>query len=291
MHDLSTKYLRCVKCAGLLEVHVLKESSEIDEGFLYCTKCSAQFPVIGKIAIMRDFENYVSVRPRLGGIMALEAKTSQMKLFVKNTLSKIRTRQNDLSIVEERWAGIYARNKGSRFYLEVQHLVGSLAGSGNVVEHGCSVGSMAQILAQTHSRVFGIDKSYHALLLAKKSGAQNLDYFVADSLAHPFGKAKFDLVVGLNIFELIEPKPLLRTLSQQVAKGGLLALSDPYDYQRGDKSVKEPLGEDSLRAEIRKRGLQITKNTRKPARISWNLRLYDRATLQYKVDMIMARRT
>lgn len=284
------RYLRCICCAGRLDVRVLLEDSEIDEGFLFCPKCDLQFPIVGKIAILRNFENYLAVRPRLGGALALAAKTTSMKSFVKKTLSKIKKNPRDVSIIEKRWSEIYTKNKRSKFYSKVASLIGSLDSSGVAVEHGCSVGIAAQNMAKNHSYVFGVDKSYYALSVAKKSGVQNLDYFVADSMEHPFGNMRFDLVVGLNMFELIEPKPLLKTLSRQVTPGGFLMLSDPYDYQRGDNSVREPLYGDSLRAEIRKSGFEIITNTRKPSFVPWNLRLYDRAVLQYRVDLIAAKK-
>lgn len=80
-------------------------------------------------------------------------------------------------------------------------------------------------------------------------------------------------------------------LAGQTHQGGFLFLSDPYDFERGAKSVREPLSEDSVRNEIKRYGFTITKRTQRPSRIAWNIRLYDRAVLQYLVDVVVAKKS
>jgi SAM-dependent methyltransferase len=216
--------------------------------------------------------------------------TTRLRSFVRQTLGKIRKNLADQSLIEQRWSDIYKKNKHSQFYLKIKNHLKKIPKSDLALEHGCSIGTMTQHLAKTHSVSFGIDKSYHAILEAKKSTEKNLDFFVADSLEHPFGKTKFDLVIGLNLFELIEPKMLLRLLAAQTKKGGWLVLSDPYDFERGAKSVREPLYEDSIRKELARRGFAISSSTKKPSNLLWSLRLYKRATLQYKVDLVLGKK-
>jgi uncharacterized protein YbaR (Trm112 family)/2-polyprenyl-3-methyl-5-hydroxy-6-metoxy-1,4-benzoquinol methylase len=281
--------LHCVRCQSKLALEILKEDSEIEEGFLYCPRCKLAFPIIDGIAILwNDFTNYLSNRPRLGGVFLLKSKTAKMKSFIKRTLGKIKQNPSDQSIIEKRWVQIYVKNQNSQFYAKIKRSLN--AKSGIALEHGCSIGHMTQHLAKTNSLAFGIDKSYYAIVEAKKSKLKNLDYFVADSLEHPFGKMKFDLVVGLNIFELIEPKSLLGILAKQAQKGSILVLSDPYDFERGTKSVREPLYEDSTRNELKSYGFEISKQTTKSSFIPWNLKLYKRAELHYKVDLIIAKK-
>lgn len=288
MHEFSLDYLRCTKCHSKLETQILAKGGQIDEGFLSCTRCSLDFPIINKIPILwNDFTNYLSNRPGLGGEMFIAAKTEKMKSFVKKTLAKINKNPNNIATIEKRWAGIYKANKNSGLYSKTRHMLNS-ARSGTALEHGCSIGHMTRHLAQNNDVVFGIDKSFYAIAEAKKIKMQNLDFFVADSLEHPFGRIKFDLVLALNLFELVEPKPLLRLLAGQVQKSGSLALSDPYDFERGAKSVKEPINEESLRRELVKCGFTISKNTRKPSFVPWNLKLNERASLNYLVDLVFA---
>lgn len=252
--------------------------------------CGSKFPIIEKIAILQDFESYLSNRPSLGGDLMISSKSPKMKAFVKATLAKTKPVANDISKIEKRWALIYESNKKSKFYQLIKNSIDSLNFRGTAVEHGCSIGMISDYVAKTGRSVFGIDKSFHALLLAKKSSAPNLDFFVADSMDMPFGKKQFDLVVALNIFELIEPKPLLSMLAKQVCKNGSLVLSDPYDFERGARSVREPVGEETVRKMLERKGFALTKNTKKPNRLPWSLRLYDRAVLQYRVDLIIGKK-
>lgn len=279
-----------MRCGKKLSLEVLKKDAEIREGFLFCAYCDLHFPIIDKIPILwDDFTIYLSNRPRLGGILYTKAVTPKLKLYIKDKLGSIPKNRADVSLVEKRWSSIYEKNKKSKFYDMIKKSLDKMTHSGTVLEHGCSIGIMTQHMAKSHD-VFGIDKSYHAIEVAKKSDSENLDYFVADSLSHPFGKTKFDSVVGLNLFEIIEPRLLLKFLSKQVKKGGSLILSDPYDFERGEKSVKEPLYEESIRSELVRLGFAISRETKKPAFLPWSLKLHQRATLQYKVDLIIGKK-
>jgi 2-polyprenyl-3-methyl-5-hydroxy-6-metoxy-1,4-benzoquinol methylase len=257
------------------------------EGILSCKKCGLVYPIIQKIAILwNDFASYLSNRPKLGGELLVATKNVCLKSMIKSSLAKA-SKSQDLSIIEKRWAGIYRNNAKSRFYGKIKKIIPS---AGLAIEHGCSIGVMTEYMAQKCGCAFGIDKSFYAILEAKKSQKKNLDYFIADSMEHPFG-AKFDLVLGLNLFELVEPKKLLQILACHTKKGGTIILTDPYDYERGTKSVKEPLYEDTMRKEITKLGFAISKSTKKPSHIPWNLELHNRASLQYLVDVISARKS
>lgn len=291
LHESSVKHIYCVRCGKKLALEILKTDTEIKEGLLFCVQCGLYFPIIDKIPIMwDDFTNYLSNRPRLGGILYTKAITPKLKLYIKSKLGDITKNHTDVSLVEKRWSSIYEKNKKSPFYHMIKKSLDSTSNFGTALEHGCSIGIIAQHLAKSRMRVFGIDKSYYAIEIAKKSDSENLDYFVSDSLLSPFGKTKFDSVVGLNLFEIIEPKLLLKSLSRQVKKDGFLVLSDPYDFERGEKSVKEPLYEESIRDELIRLGFSISKETKKPMFLSWNLKLHKRATLQYKVDLVVGKK-
>jgi len=287
LYEFSLDYLFCVRCYSKLEPQALIEDGQIDEGFLHCSKCIIDFPIISKIPILwNDFTGYLSNRPSLGGELFLSAKTDKMKSFIKKTLGAIRKNPSDVAVIEKRWCNIYKNNKNSRFYSKIKSML-DFSEHGLALEHGCSIGHMTQYLAKTADFAFGIDKSFYAIKEAKKAKQKNLDFFVADSLEQPFGRFKFGVVFALNLFELIEPKLLLKLLASQVGRNGTLVLSDPYDFERGPKSVKEPVDSDSLRRELEKRGFTISNRTRKPSFIPWNLELNERANLNYLVDLVI----
>ena len=288
MHESSLKFIKCVKCKSKLQLEILKQKNEIEEGFLFCQNCKAKYPIILKIAILwADFSAYLSSRSKLGGELFLKSQTPKMKSFVKKTLSKIHKNVEDRSLIEKRWVGIYQSNKNSRFYTTIKKQLENIPRKNLVLENGCSIGQISEFLSKKHGNVFGIDRSFSAIIEAKKIKKENLDFFVADSLEHPFGRQKFGLVVGLNLLEIIEPSELLEVLSKQVTKGTIL-LSDPYDYERGNNSVKISLDSKEIRKSLQSLGFKISSNTKKPSFIPWSLKLNSRATLQYKEDLIIA---
>ena len=211
-----------------------------------------------------------------------------MKQFLKTSLSNS-TKCDDRTHLEERWCRIYLKSKNSRFYSVVKKELEQIPSSELVLEYGCSIGLMTRFLADHHKTVFGIDRSYAAISVAKKSSKKNLDYIVADSLSCVFGRTKFDLVLALNVLELIEPLDLLQHVSEQIRQG-FFVISDPYDFDRGKNSVKNPLDEKSLRKNLENLGFSITAKTKKPSFHTWNLHLGSRTVLNYKVDIVTSQK-
>ncbi|MDH3677902.1 MAG: methyltransferase domain-containing protein [Nitrosopumilus sp.] len=289
MKEFSLDYLRCIKCDSKLELNVFKKKSEIEEGLLECSNCDALYPIIEKIPILwNDFSNYITNR-RLLGARLVNSVSSQMKIFLKNSMNKNGKNIEDRTKLEERWTSIYQKSTRSRFYSTIRKSLRTLPNSKIVLEYGCSIGKMTSFLADSSQIVFGVDRSFSAIKVATREYKENLDYFVADSLSPIFGKTKFDLIVALNILDLVEPMDLLRQISAQIPRGFLL-ISDPYDNDRGKNSVKKPLDENTLRENLKNLKFKIIQNTKNPSSISWNLKLNPRTKLNYKVDLVVAKK-
>jgi len=290
MLESSLEFLRCVRCGSKLELNAFKHDKEIEEGILECKKCTLQFPIIEKIPILwDDLSEYLSSRKKLGGTLYQLVQNQKLKEFLKSSLSKIKSTDEDRTALEERWSKIYENSRNSKFYSLVKSNIDALPKSNLVLEYGCSIGIMTSSLANYHKMVFGIDRSFSALRIAKKSFKNNLDYVVSDSLSSAFGKLQFDLVLALNILELIEPLDLLKRISKQISSGHLI-VSEPYDFDRGSNSVKNPLDEFTLRTTLKNFGFKISSKTKNPSYIPWNLKLNPRATLNYKVDLIIGKK-
>ena len=289
MQEFSLNYLRCIKCGSVLELDVFKKQIEIEEGMLECKKCNSLYPIIEKIPILwDDFSIYISNRRMLGGKL-VNSVSSKMKKFLKNSLTRNFKNIEDRTNLEKRWTGIYQNSKRSRFYSMIKNELGKLPNSELVLEYGCSIGIMSSFLADSSQTVFGVDRSFSAIKIAKKESKENLDYFVADSLSPIFGKTKFDLIVALNLLELIEPVDFLKQISNQI-QNGYLIITDPYDYDRGKNSIKKPLDENTLRLNLKNLKFRITSDTDRPSSTSWNLKLNPRTTLNYKVDLVVAKK-
>ena len=290
MHEFSLDFLRCVRCGSKLELDVIKKETEIEEGILECKKCTLCFPIIKKIPIIwDDFSKYISERMVLGGKLYNSVSHDKMKKFLKHSLSNSKRNIDDKTALEERWSKIYQNSQKSKFYSVIKNELGAVPKSKLVLEYGCSIGILGSFLADSNQNVFGIDRSFSAISIAKKTQKDNLDYFVADLMSDVFGKTKFDLILALNVLELVEPKDLLQHVSKQILKGNFV-ISDPYDFDRGKNSVKKPLDELALRANLEELGFTIAVKTKKPSYLTWNLKLNPRTTLNYKVDLIIAKK-
>lgn len=282
-------YLRCVNCGSKLEIDIFKHNVEIEEGILECKKCKSHYPIIEKIPVLwDDFDNYISNRRMLGGKLVNSVST-RMKTFLKNSLSKKVSGGEDKTQLENRWTRIYQNSKRSKFYSIIKNEIEHLPKSKIALEYGCSIGIISSFLAKSSHLAFGVDKSFSAIKIAKKDPQENLDYFVADSLSNVFGKNSCDMIVALNLLELIEPNEFLKIISSQISKGYLI-ISDPYDYDRGVSSVKKPLDEVTLRQKLGDLKFTITNATKNPSNIPWKLQLNQRATLNYKVDLVIAKK-
>jgi 2-polyprenyl-3-methyl-5-hydroxy-6-metoxy-1,4-benzoquinol methylase/uncharacterized protein YbaR (Trm112 family) len=289
MLESSLEFLKCVNCGSKLDLDSFKQDKEIIEGILECPKCNGQYPIIEKIPILwNDFPHYLSSRKKLGGKLYQLIENLKLKKFCKSSLLNSQI-NDDRTALEERWSVIYQNSKSSKFYSEIQKNLNSLQKSNLILEYGCSIGIMTSFLAKSNKMVFGIDRSFTALRIAKKSHKNNLDYVVADFLSPIFGKLKFDLVLALNVLELVEPMDFLKHVSKQISKG-YFVISDPYDFDRGINSVKKPLDEKSLRMNLLKSDFKIIPKTKIPSHIPWNLKLNSRATLNYAVDLIIVKK-
>lgn len=288
MHESSLKYLRCPRCGSDMDLVILEQVDEIDEGFLDCNTCSLCFPIVCKIPILWDDTTaYLSERQALAKRLIQKANSLSMVKFLKSCISRPKA-YGDVSLFEERQSVIYQNSSKSRFYSIVQRELDLLPASGIALEYGSSIGVMADCLSETCDRVFGIDRSFGALLLANKS-LKNIDYIVADFLSPIFKGMRFDLILALNVLELVEPKQLLGQFSRQISTGGMLVLSDPYDYDRGVNSVKHPLDPVSLRSYLRGLGFSISAKTENPSYLPWNLKINPRTLLGYRTDLVIAK--
>jgi len=289
LHEFSVKYLRCVVCTDIFDLEVFDETNEVHEGFLRCVKCKRKYPIISSVAfLLQDFASYFSIRAELGGLLMLKSKNKGLRSFIRESLHKVEKVGEDTTKLERNWVCIYQKSSKSKFYNSIKKSIRSIPRCNLVLEHGCSVGNISKAMATRSEKLFGIDKSFFAVLAAKRLGIKNADFFVSDSLTHPFGNRKFDLVVALNLLELIEPYDLLRILSRQAGK--FLIISDPYDFERGKNSDKNKIDAKILRSNLAQKRFELILNTERPSFVPWNLHINPRLELHYKVDLIVAKK-
>jgi 2-polyprenyl-3-methyl-5-hydroxy-6-metoxy-1,4-benzoquinol methylase/uncharacterized protein YbaR (Trm112 family) len=282
--ESTVNFLRCIHCNSKLDTEIYSKDSEIIEGFLVCTKCNHKFPIIDKIPIIwNDFSKFLFKRKSLGEELYGLSKSQSVKQFVKNSM---KSNSSERSQIEKHWTQIYQNSRNSKFYQTLKKFLLEID-SKISLEYGCSIGTISSFLGKQSQDVFGIDRSFYSIQIAKRRSSCNVDYIVSDALSPIFGAQKFDLIVGLNILELINPSDLISHVSRQITSGHLV-ISDPYDFERGSNSVETKFDSESLRDYLSKSGFKISKKTRIPVFVPWNLKINERTTLNYKVDVIDA---
>jgi 2-polyprenyl-3-methyl-5-hydroxy-6-metoxy-1,4-benzoquinol methylase/uncharacterized protein YbaR (Trm112 family) len=288
LYESSLDYLRCVNCKSELSLNSFIKTTEIEEGFLQCIRCKKNYPVILSVPLLlKDLSSYLSIRPKLGGELMLIVKSIKIRSFLKENLRKIKNPQSDTTKLEKNWVAIYKRSIKSRFYTHVKNSIQKIPKCKLVLEHGCSIGHVSTELAKRNDIVFGIDRSFYAILEAKRKNLKNSDFVVADSLNHPFGNKKFDVVVALNLLDIIEPLELLKVILSQTKR--FIVISDPYDFERGKDSVKTHIDAKEVRLNLMQNGFRLIQSTKQPSFIPWRLNVNSRLHLNYKVDMIVAK--
>lgn len=274
-----------MNCSNKLDYESFNETNE---GMFHCSNCLTDYPVIDGIPIIwSSLSKYLENRALLGEVLIDLSSTPKMKSFVKHHISQIKNPSNDHYFLEEKWVKIYQKSTNAEFYNKIKNEIQKIPKTQNCIEYGCSIGIISEYLSESSTNVFGIDKSFSAIKYAKQNAPQNVDYIVSDILLNPFENDVFDFVVALNILELVEPQNLIDLISKQV-KNGFLLMSDPYDYERGPRTVSKPLDAISLRKTLEKCGFKISENTHNLSFIPWVLQINPRTKLNYLCDVVVA---
>lgn len=140
------------------------------------------------------------------------------------------------------------------------------------------------------------------------AGAEMVDFWACDATALPFAPGTFALAVALNVLDCIySPRDFLLSLSGVLAEGAGAVLTSPYDWSAGATPIEGWLGGHSQRSpaagssELALRALLTAGAS--PASIPglvleaereglpWHVRLHDRATMDYRLHLLVARRS
>ncbi|MDX1948687.1 MAG: methyltransferase domain-containing protein [Pirellulaceae bacterium] len=141
---------------------------------------------------------------------------------------------------------------------------------------------------------------------AKARGGQ-AEFCVADATALPFAHEQMALVVALNLLDSIaSPLALLESIRNVLLPGGQAIIASPYDWSAAATPVENWLGGHSQRApgggdpaQVL-RALVMGQHSQAIAglellhevdNIPWEVRLHERSVTQYRVHLVVVRRT
>jgi SAM-dependent methyltransferase len=195
---------------------------------------------------------------------------------------------------------------------------------GPIVEFGCATGGGCfRIAERLGLPVLGIDLSAPLIRLATEIGRSGrvryprrsagtayvehafplpfqrrelVDFWLADALSPPLEPGSAGLVLAINLFDCVkDPARLVATIADMLRPGGKAILATPFDWSVaatprdrwfGGKSVLDspPSMKEAIAAEPRLDIIACETD------LPWSIRLHDRATMAYRVEMQIVRK-
>ena len=263
----------CTACAGDLA----------GDDVVRCDRCGAAYPVVsGMPVLFGDLRGYLAQRHSVGLQMMRRCGAASRTMVAAAMPAS--TECDSRGAVERRWAAVYQSSDNTSLY---RHILDMMPPTANlsVLEHGCSVGVFSRLLKGEGAAVTGVDASFPALNMAVRQ-APDIPYAVADSISLRHGR--FDAVVSLNMLEVVEPRALLQSMASRAAR--YVVVADPYDYDRGDRTVSQPMDGTAVRRFLRGMDFELISGTASPSFIPWSLHISARTTIQYMVDIVIGER-
>ncbi len=196
---------------------------------------------------------------------------------------------------------------------------------GPVLDIGCAVGRTSfDLAAATGGLVLGIDLNWPLLTIGRGlidqgelsyphrrlglhferrrqavslPGAERVDFWVADALALPFRGASMAMGMAMNVLDCVsDPARLLWEMTRVLAAGGGAAVVTPFDWASHATPpgawIDGPVALAALLAQVNtgteRSGLGALLPTGPGVEVDWQVRLHDRASMQYAAHMLTA---
>ncbi|MCC2669479.1 MAG: SAM-dependent methyltransferase [Armatimonadetes bacterium] len=302
------------------------DADELLEGALRCGTCGTTFPILSGVAILhpqpedylgRFYHSLIRDVDRHGWL------SPEARAWLTRRFSKDRRREEygaDFRFsqqFEDPWEvaramtpdparayGPFAdwlrANRGQGPYDILAGWAAELPSDRHLVlDAGCGGGGLVARIASRFGSAFGLDLSFLAILLARRTvlhrpeaersyilrtridqelerplsvkRADNAEFVVGDATALPFPSSLFDAVCSSNIIDIVGIDGPLDAAVRVLRPNGLFLLTDPFYFRTGQAPEGDPLK--ALRGHFRRRGLKL--EAERDA-VPWAWATYDR---------------
>lgn len=191
------EWLVCPKCHGELTVNVQQEAAEIDEGFLKCQACAANYPIVRGIPRFVSQENYATTFGH------------QWNRYARLQLDS----QNQTTFSRDRFYSITEWNPSE--------LSGKL-----VLDAGCGSGRFSEVALAAGAEVIAMDLSSAVDACRANLGSHPRIHLVQASIYEmPFRNRQFDYAYCIGVIQHTpDPKKSVFSILDKVAVGGKVGL-------------------------------------------------------------------
>ena len=158
-------------------------------------------------------------------------------LSVSTDISTIRSDFDRIALLPERYG--WSPNDFYQPYL-LKHIPPRCD---DALEIGCGTGAFARLLADSATRVVGLDLSPEMVRLARlrSVGYPNIDFQVADVLAWEFPVGAFDCVVSIATLHHLPLEAMLLKMREALRPGGVLLVLDLFRVQGVGDLLSSPV--------------------------------------------------
>lgn len=284
-------------CGGKLSLFetTKKKSRDILFGTLLCDECASTFPILAGVAVLvNDVDRYLQFHVK--GVSALIEDQDIPQLYREGFLeakAQIEIGATEEDLESQRINALYFMNHYLRARktkpwwkpssgpasAEIDRLIRNFWDHGpfakiaewtkpakaqSIIELGCGVGGLAQVLSKKNNAYLGVDSAFASIALArhiylrapyslpiqipqdlyegpltgkvktpKPSHAGEVDFVVGELENFPVVREEFDLAIALNAIDMIEDPPQLPQLQHDLVKpGGIAIQSCPYIWHK-----------------------------------------------------------
>lgn len=315
----------CRAATLAVNVAIREEGDDLLEGILGCTNdaCLREYPVIDGIPIL-----VAAIRGWLAANPLQVLQRDDLSPELESLLGDVLGAGSPYDTLRQQ-VGIYAGAHYPECGNAVAALPAAALPPQSLpaIDIGCAVGGTTFALAEKLGRLtVGVDLNFAMLRVAARAlreqrvrhasrrvglvydrrdiavelpAREHVDFWCCDAAALPFADGTFAAACALNVVDCVAaPRELVAECARVLCDGGVALFSTPYDWTPTATPVEQWLGGHSQRGPNRGAAEPVLRAlvandfeiVAEEENVPWRLRLHERASIDYAVHLVTARR-